>query len=42
MEIKISTLSEDTATYGFLAEWGVSILVEADGMKILVDTGLSY
>ena len=42
MEIKITTLSENTATYGFLAEWGLSILVEADGMKILMDTGLSF
>ena len=42
MEIKITTLSENTANYGFLAEWGLSILVEVDGMKILVDTGLSF
>jgi 7,8-dihydropterin-6-yl-methyl-4-(beta-D-ribofuranosyl)aminobenzene 5'-phosphate synthase len=42
MEIKITTLSENTATYGFIAEWGLSILVEADGMKILMDTGLSF
>lgn len=41
MEIKITTLSENTANYGFLAEWGLSILVEVDGMRILVDTGLS-
>lgn len=40
MEIKITTLSENTANYGFLAEWGLSILVEVDDMKILVDTGL--
>ena len=42
MEIKITTLSENTANYGFLAEWGLSILVEADGMRILMDTGLSF
>jgi 7,8-dihydropterin-6-yl-methyl-4-(beta-D-ribofuranosyl)aminobenzene 5'-phosphate synthase len=41
MEIKITTLSENTANYGFLAEWGLSILVEVDGLQILVDTGLS-
>lgn len=41
MEIKITTLSENTANYGFLAEWGLSILVEVDGLRILVDTGLS-
>ncbi len=27
MDIKITTLSENTANYGFLAEWGLSILV---------------
>ncbi len=42
MEIQIATLSENTATYGFLAEWGLSILVEVDGLKTLVDTGLSF
>lgn len=41
MEIRITTLSENTANYGFLGEWGLSILVEADGKKILVDSGLS-
>jgi len=41
MEVKITTLSENTANYGFWAEWGLSILVEADGKNILVDTGLS-
>jgi len=41
MEIRITTLSENTANYGFLAEWGLSILVEVDELKILVDTGLS-
>lgn len=42
MQIRITTLSENTANYGFLAEWGLSILVEVDGMKILMDTGLSF
>jgi 7,8-dihydropterin-6-yl-methyl-4-(beta-D-ribofuranosyl)aminobenzene 5'-phosphate synthase len=41
MQIRITTLSENTANYGFLAEWGLSILVEADGLRILVDTGLN-
>jgi len=41
MEVRITTLSENTANFGFLAEWGISILIEVDGMKILVDTGLS-
>ena len=42
MEIQITTLSEDRANYGYLAEWGLSILVEMDGMKILMDTGFSF
>jgi len=42
MRIRIITLSENTANYGFIAEWGLSILVEADGTRILVDTGLSF
>ena len=40
MEIKITTLNENTASLGFLAEWGLSMLVEADGQKILFDTGM--
>jgi len=39
MEVKITTLSENTAGYGFLGEWGLSILVETDGKKVLMDTG---
>jgi 7,8-dihydropterin-6-yl-methyl-4-(beta-D-ribofuranosyl)aminobenzene 5'-phosphate synthase len=39
MDIRVPTLSENTANYGFLGEWGLSILVEADGKKILLDTG---
>ena len=42
MKIRITTLSENTANYGFLAEWGLSILVEVDRLRILVDTGLSF
>jgi 7,8-dihydropterin-6-yl-methyl-4-(beta-D-ribofuranosyl)aminobenzene 5'-phosphate synthase len=41
MELRITTLSENTANYGFLAEWGVSFLVQVDKMNILMDTGLS-
>jgi 7,8-dihydropterin-6-yl-methyl-4-(beta-D-ribofuranosyl)aminobenzene 5'-phosphate synthase len=41
MEIKITTLSENTANYGFFGEWGLSILVEVGGQRILMDTGLS-
>lgn len=42
MEIRITTLSENTANYGFLAEWGLSMLVEVGGTKILMDTGLDF
>lgn len=39
MEIKITTLSENTASAACIGEWGLSMLVEADGKKILFDTG---
>lgn len=40
MEIKITTLTENTATQGgYLAEWGLSILVQIDDLRILFDTG---
>jgi len=42
MEIKITTLSENTANPGLIGEWGLSILIEADGMRILFDTGQSF
>jgi 7,8-dihydropterin-6-yl-methyl-4-(beta-D-ribofuranosyl)aminobenzene 5'-phosphate synthase len=42
MEIRITTLSENTANYGFLGEWGLSILVETDDIRVLMDTGLSF
>ncbi len=41
MEIRITTLSENTANHRFLAEWGLSILVEVDGVRVLLDAGLS-
>lgn len=41
MSIKITTLSENTAGLGVLAEWGLSILVEGDGVRILLDTSQS-
>ncbi|OGO06725.1 MAG: hypothetical protein A2Y92_02455 [Chloroflexi bacterium RBG_13_57_8] len=40
MELKITTLNENTAELGYLAEWGLSMLVEADGVKVLFDTGM--
>jgi len=42
MEVRITTLSENTATHGYLAEWGISILVEVNETRILMDTGLSF
>ncbi|MHB8104072.1 MAG: MBL fold metallo-hydrolase [Dehalococcoidales bacterium] len=39
MEIKITTLAENTADLGYLAEWGLSMFIEADGVNILFDTG---
>jgi 7,8-dihydropterin-6-yl-methyl-4-(beta-D-ribofuranosyl)aminobenzene 5'-phosphate synthase len=42
VEIRLTTLSENTATYGFLGAWGLSILVEVDGTRILMDTGLNH
>ena len=42
MQIKLTTLSENTASrIGLLAEWGLSILVEVDDYKVLLDTGLN-
>lgn len=42
MEVKLTTLTENTANYGFIGEWGLSILVEANGKRILMDTGLGF
>jgi 7,8-dihydropterin-6-yl-methyl-4-(beta-D-ribofuranosyl)aminobenzene 5'-phosphate synthase len=39
--VRITTLSENTAQLGFLGEWGLSILVETETAKVLLDTGLS-
>jgi 7,8-dihydropterin-6-yl-methyl-4-(beta-D-ribofuranosyl)aminobenzene 5'-phosphate synthase len=39
MEIKITTLAENTATADCIGEWGLSMLVEADEKRILFDTG---
>ena len=39
MEIKITTLSENTAgAFDLVGEWGLSILVEAYGTRVLLDT----
>jgi 7,8-dihydropterin-6-yl-methyl-4-(beta-D-ribofuranosyl)aminobenzene 5'-phosphate synthase len=39
--VRITTLSENTAQLEFLGEWGLSILVETESCKVLLDTGLS-
>jgi 7,8-dihydropterin-6-yl-methyl-4-(beta-D-ribofuranosyl)aminobenzene 5'-phosphate synthase len=39
MDIRITTLIENSAGIGFMAEWGLSILIESDGRRILLDTG---
>ncbi len=41
MAVRITTLSENTAQLGFLGEWGLSILVETESAKVLLDTGMS-
>ena len=41
MTVRITALCENTATFGFLAEWGLSLLVETDQSTILMDTGMS-
>ncbi len=41
MSVRITTLSENTAQLGFLGEWGLSILVETDDCRVLLDTGMS-
>ena len=42
MEIRITTLSENTANPGFLAEWGISMLIETGGQRVLFDTGAGF
>ena len=42
MAVRLTTLCENTAgAIGFTGEWGLSILVEAGGEKVLLDVGLS-
>jgi len=41
-KIKIYTLVDNTAGYGFQGEWGLSFYIEAQGHKILFDTGMTY
>ena len=39
--LKMIALVDNTAVFPFLCEWGLSILIEADKTKILLDTGSS-
>jgi len=39
MAINITTLTENTATRNFMAEWGLSILIETENKCILLDSG---
>jgi len=39
MAVRIITLSENSAQLDFLGEWGLSILVETEGCRVLLDTG---
>lgn len=42
MSIRITALSENTGCMGdFLAEWGLSVLVQTDDCNVLLDTGTS-
>jgi len=42
MDIRITTLSENSAAMGYLlGEWGLSILIETEAVNILFDTGKS-
>jgi 7,8-dihydropterin-6-yl-methyl-4-(beta-D-ribofuranosyl)aminobenzene 5'-phosphate synthase len=41
MNLRITTLNDNTVAMGnFIAEWGLSLLVETDKHKILLDTGM--
>lgn len=41
MAVRIVTLSENSAQLDLMGEWGLSILVEAESCKVLLDTGMS-
>jgi 7,8-dihydropterin-6-yl-methyl-4-(beta-D-ribofuranosyl)aminobenzene 5'-phosphate synthase len=42
MEVKITTLSENTASVGYLGEWGLCMFIEVSEKKILFDTGAGF
>lgn len=39
MSVKTVTLTENIANPGVLAEWGLSVLIDVDGIQVLLDTG---
>ena len=40
-DLKMTVLIDNIAPEGLLSEWGLSILIEADGRKLLLDAGAS-
>ena len=42
MEIRVTTLTENTANRDFIGEWGLSMLVDTGDLRILMDTGKSF
>jgi 7,8-dihydropterin-6-yl-methyl-4-(beta-D-ribofuranosyl)aminobenzene 5'-phosphate synthase len=40
MTVVVSTLVENSATFGFLGEWGLGLWVSVDGFQLLFDTGM--
>ena len=41
MLLRITTLCENTATFGFTAEWGLSVLVDTGAFAFLLDAGMT-
>jgi 7,8-dihydropterin-6-yl-methyl-4-(beta-D-ribofuranosyl)aminobenzene 5'-phosphate synthase len=37
--VRVTTLMDNTAASGFFSEWGLSLLIEAGGKRVLFDTG---
>jgi 7,8-dihydropterin-6-yl-methyl-4-(beta-D-ribofuranosyl)aminobenzene 5'-phosphate synthase len=41
MQIKLTVLTDNMASYGYLAEWGLSLFVEAGHARLLYDCGFT-
>ena len=39
--VRVTALSDNIPGSGFKSEWGLSLLIEADGCRLLFDTGAS-